>query len=52
MKKTISSAFASLIRKAAVSSVSETSDWYTYQAEEPKEVKELYLKSSKAKINK
>lgn len=41
-KKKMSAMFASLIKKVAVASVGETSDWYSYQVEEPDALKQLY----------
>lgn len=44
MKKKLIETFALLIRETAILSVGKTSDWYTYQEEEPAEIRKLYQK--------
>lgn len=44
MRKRILCIAAAFVKKVAVDAVSETSDWYTYQSEEPEEVRKLCSK--------
>lgn len=50
MRKRILCIAAAFVKKVAVDAVSETSDWYTYQSEEPEEVRKLYSKLNEKNI--
>lgn len=50
--KTVVEQFAALVKKTAVASVGNTSDWFAYQEEEPEKLRELYLASKTEKDGK
>ena len=50
MRKRILCIAAAFVKKVAVDAVSETSDWYTYQSEEPEEVRKLCSKLNEKNI--